>query len=189
VQAGEWWRAWTALTLHVDAAHLIANLGAGAWFAYLAGRQLGPGNAWLLTVIGAGLANLLESLLGPANHHSVGASTAVFTMLGLMAAYTWRIRYELPQRWARRWGPLVAGGILLGWLGTGGLSGSEKPEVIAASTTDIVAHATGFVVGGILGAVAAVGAVRRRLARVPQWGSGIAAIAIITAAWVVALAQ
>jgi rhomboid protease GluP len=189
VQAGEWWRAWTALTLHVDAAHLFANLGAGAWFGYLAGRQLGPGNAWLLTVIGAGVANLIESLLGPGNHHSVGASTAVFTALGLMAAYTWRIRYELPQRWALRWGPLVAGALLLGWLGTGGLDGTDKPEVIAASTTDIVAHATGFFVGAVLGAGAAVTAVRKRLARVPQWASGIAAAGVIAIAWSVALSS
>ena len=189
VQAGEWWRAWTALTLHVDAAHLFANLGAGAWFGYLAGRQLGPGNAWLLTVVGAGTANLIESLLGPGNHHSVGASTAVFTALGLMAAYTWRIRYELPQRWALRWGPLVAGALLLGWLGTGGLSGTDKPEVIAASTTDIVAHATGFIVGAVLGAVAAISVVRKRLAQLPQWASGTAAIGVIAVAWSIALSS
>ena len=189
VQAGEWWRAWTALTLHVDAAHLFANLGAGAWFGYLAGRQLGPGNAWLLTVVGAGTANLIESLLGPGSHHSVGASTAVFTALGLMAAYTWRIRYELPQRWALRWGPLVAGALLLGWLGTGGLSGTDKPEVIAASTTDIVAHATGFIVGAVLGAVAAISVVRKQLAQLPQWASGTAAIGVIAVAWSIALSS
>src|SRR5207244_556663 len=38
VQGGEWWRAWTALTLHLDGPHLAANLGAGVWFGYLAGR-------------------------------------------------------------------------------------------------------------------------------------------------------
>lgn len=189
VQGGEWWRAWTALTLHVDASHLAANLGAGVWFGYLAGRQIGPGHTWLLTVIGAGVANLLESLLGPAGHHSVGASTAVFTVLGLMAAYTWRIRYEFPQRWALRWGPLVAGALLLGWMGTGGLSGIDKPEVIAASTTDIVAHAAGFFVGAVLGAVAAVHAVRKWLARVPQWASGVAAVGIIAVAWAVGLSS
>src|SRR3984957_19111966 len=36
VQSGQWWRAWTALTLHLDVGHLIANLGAGVWFGYLA---------------------------------------------------------------------------------------------------------------------------------------------------------
>jgi membrane associated rhomboid family serine protease len=187
VQAGEWWRAWTALTLHRDIAHVAGNLGLGMWFGYLAGRQLGPGTAWLLTLVGGGVANLLESLLGPATHHSVGASTAVFTLLGLMAAYTWRTRFELPQRWALRWGPLVAGALVLGLMGTGGLSGTETPDVIAASTTDIVAHVLGFAIGTMLGAVAAVGRVRKALLKLPQWVTGLAAIAIVAGAWTVAL--
>lgn len=189
VQAGEWWRAWTALTLHVDAGHLAANLGAGAWFGYLAGRQLGPGHTWLLTVLGAGIANLLEALLGPSTHHSVGASTAVFTVLGLLAAYSWRIRFELPQRWALRWGPLIAGALMLGWTGAGGLTGLDKPEVVAASTTDIVAHASGFVVGAATGAMAASRRVRRWMAKVPQLVTGVAAVGVIAVAWVFALAS
>src|SRR5580698_7740968 len=87
VRHGQWWRAWTALTLHLDAAHIAANIGAGAWFGYLAGRLLGPGTAWALVVLGAGCANWLEALLAAADHRSAGASTAVFTALGLMAAY------------------------------------------------------------------------------------------------------
>jgi rhomboid protease GluP len=187
VQAGEWWRAWTALTLHADAPHLIANLGSGIWFSYLAARQLGPGNTWLLTVLAAGLANLIEAYVGPATHRSVGASTAVFAVLGLLAAYTWRIRYALPQRWALRWGPLVAGALLLGWTGAGGLTGLDPPEVIAASTTDIVAHATGFVVGVAIGALAATTSVRRRLAALSQWTTGFGAVAILATAWIFAL--
>src|SRR3569833_648564 len=58
VRSGQWWRAWTALTLHLDGAHLAANLGAGVWFGYLAGRQLGVGSAWLLIVTGAAIENL-----------------------------------------------------------------------------------------------------------------------------------
>src|SRR5207248_923152 len=82
---------------------------AGVWFGYLAGRQMGVGTAWLLTVTGAALANLLEGLTGPPEHQAVGASTAVFAALGAMSAHSWRERLQLPQRWARRWGPLVAG--------------------------------------------------------------------------------
>src|SRR5262249_35758054 len=100
IQHGEWWRAFTALTLHVDGAHLAANLGAGVWFGYLAGRHLGSGLTWLLGVLGAGVANLIEALLGPATHQSVGASTAVFSVLGVLAAYSWRERFQYPQHWA-----------------------------------------------------------------------------------------
>ncbi|MGH2520116.1 MAG: rhomboid family intramembrane serine protease [Chloroflexota bacterium] len=177
VQSGQWWRAWTALTLHVGALHLGSNLVAGIWFGYLAGRQLGAGTAWLLIVVGGGLANLVEGLLAPPWHRSVGASTAVFTALGLMAAYTWRERLRLPQNWVQRWGPLVAGVVLLGWLGTAG------------KHTDIMAHVLGFTFGLLLGTMAALPAVSRRLHRMRQWPAGVAAIAIMAAAWALALAS
>ena len=171
VQAGEWWRAWTALTLHVDAPHLAANLAAGVWFGYLAGRQMGSGTAWLLTVSGGALANLLEGLLAPPEHRAVGASTAVFSALGAMSAYSWRERFGLPQRWARRWGPLIAGVILLGWTGSAG------------EGTDVMGHLAGFVVGVLLGATAALPRVRRQLERVPQPISGVLALAAVIVAW------
>jgi rhomboid protease GluP len=183
VQRGQLWRAWTALTLHVDGAHLAANLGAGVWFGYLAARQIGVGSAWFLIVSGAALANLFEGLFGPPDHRSVGASTAAFTALGLMAAYSWRERYQLPQRWARRWGPLVAGVILLGWTGSGG--GSEEGP--GSENVDLVSHVAGFAVGILLGATAALPWCRRLLDRVPQWLAGAAALASIAIAWTFAL--
>ena len=179
VQAGQWWRAWTALTLHLDAPHLAANLGAGIWFGYLAARQMGGGTAWLVTVTAAALANLLEGLLGPPEHHAVGASTAVFAALGAMSAYSWRERFALPQRWVRRWGPLIAGVILLGWTGAGG----EGTDV------DVVAHLGGFAVGALLGATAALAFTRRVLRQVPQWLLGAAALGSIAIAWACALAS
>jgi membrane associated rhomboid family serine protease len=185
VQGGQWWRAWTALTLHLDGAHLVANLAAGVWFCYLAAAQIGSGSAWLLIVTGAACANLLEALLGPSTHLSVGASTAVFTALGLLAAHSWRLRSSYTQRWAVRWSPLVAGVVLLGWFGAGG--GSE--DSAAAAQIDIVAHALGFIVGCIFGAVAAHESARQILDRVPQWISGIAALGSIAIAWGCALAS
>ena len=181
VRAGQWWRAWTALTLHLDGAHLAANIGAGVWFCYLAAAQIGSGSAWLLIVTGAAAANLIEALLGPPSHLSVGASTAVFTALGLLAAHSWRLRSSYRQRWA----PLVAGVVLLGWFGSGG--GGE--DSAAPTQIDIVAHAIGFAVGGLLGALAAQPRARQVLARVPQWLSGLAALASIVIAWGFALAS
>ncbi len=179
VQAGEWWRAWTALTLHLDAPHLAANLAAGAWFGYLAARQMGSGTAWLVTVTAAAAANLLEGLLGPPQHRAVGASTAVFAALGAMSAYSWRERLALPQRWARRWGPLIAGVILLGWTG----SAAEGADV------DVVGHLAGFGVGALLGATVALPVCQRLCRSVPQWLSGLATLASIAIAWMCALAS
>jgi membrane associated rhomboid family serine protease len=175
VQAGEWWRAWTALTLHLDGPHLAANLGAGVWFGYLAARQLGGGTAWFLIVTGAALANLAEGLTGPPEHSAVGASTAVFTALGLMSSYSWRERFHLPQHWGRRWGPLIAGVILLGWTGSAG------------EGTDLVAHLAGFTTGALLGVAAAAHATRAVLERIPQWLAGAVALAEIAIAWGCAL--
>ena len=177
VQSGQWWRLWTALTLHLSADHLFANLGGGVWFGYLAARQLGSGTAWLLIVTGAALANGLEAQWAPATYRSVGASTAVFTALGLMSAHSWKIRLPIRQSWARRWAPLVAGTVLLGWLGTAG------------EGTDILAHLLGFIVGCLLGAAAGIGAVERILNRVPQWLAGLSALACLAVAWGYALAS
>ncbi|HEY4210975.1 MAG TPA: rhomboid family intramembrane serine protease [Steroidobacteraceae bacterium] len=185
VQAGQWWRVWTALTLHVDAGHLSANAAAGAWFGYLASRLMGAGRAWLLVVLGAGLANGAEAFFAPAFHRSVGASTAVFTALGLMSAYSWRSRLAYPQRWALRWGPLVAGLLLLAWTGTGG--GSVEEPGSGDQSVDVAAHALGFVVGLLVGAGVSVRAVARVLDRVPQWVSGLLALVPIVVSWVRAL--
>jgi rhomboid protease GluP len=180
VQAGEWWRAVTALTLHTDGAHLLANLAAGSWFGWLAGRQLGPGIAWALALIAAATSNLLEALLGPAAHRAVGASTAVFAVLGLLSAHAWRSRHgsggvPAARRWATRWGPLVVGVILLGWFGSEG------------ENTDVVAHVGGFALGAVAGVLAAAPGVERALERVPQWAAGVAAIGLVAVAWVLAL--
>ncbi|HTV79695.1 MAG TPA: rhomboid family intramembrane serine protease [Steroidobacteraceae bacterium] len=174
VRQGQWWRAWTALTLHLDAAHITANLLAGAWFGYLAGRLLGPGTAWALVVLGAGVANLLEALGAAADHTSVGASTAVFTALGLLAAYSWRERHMMQLRPARRYGPLFAGVVLLGWLGTSG------------EHTDVMAHLLGFGVGGVLGALIALPRLQRLWRRLPQWAGGAVALGTIALAWLCA---
>lgn len=187
VQHGEWWRVWTALTLHLDGPHLAANTLAGVWFGYLASRLLGVGNAWLLIVLGAGLANAIEAVFGPASHRAVGASTAVFTSLGLISAYSWRTRFSFPQRWAARWGPLIAGIALLGWTGTGGQSMDEP--TVHAEGVDVVAHALGFVVGVALGALAAVPRFNRLLERLPQPLAGLAALAPVVSAWICALSS
>jgi rhomboid protease GluP len=177
VQAGQYWRAWTALTLHLDGPHLAANLTAGVWFGYLAGRQMGGGTAWLVTVSGGAVANLLEGLFAPPEHRAVGASTAVFAALGAMAAYSWRQRFLFPQRWVKRWGPLIAGVILLGWTGSAG------------EGTDVIGHLAGFAVGALLGASAALPRVRAFLDRVPQWLAGVLAVAQLLIAWGCALAS
>lgn len=187
VRAGQWWRVWSALTLHLDGPHLAANAVAGVWFGYLASRLMGPGRAWLLVVLGAGLANWMEALLAPAAHRAVGASTAVFTALGLLSGYSWRTGQAPWQRWALRWGPLVAGLVLLAWTGTGGKSLDDPGSADTGQTVDVAAHVLGFAVGLLSGAAASLARVAAVLDRVPQWLAGLIACAVIGVSWALAL--
>ncbi len=169
IRSGEAWRAITALTLHLDVGHLLANLGFGTVFGLLAGQLLGPGVAWATVLAAAAAANLLNACIQPATHSSVGASTAVFATLGLLAAYAWRRRATEGGRWAYRWAPLVAGVILLGFTGAGG------------ERTDVLAHLTGFAMGALAGVAHAA----RRCPRGPaaQVVTGLVALLAIVGAW------
>lgn len=173
-RAGEYWRAVTAITLHLDVGHLLANLGFGAVFGLLAGQLLGAGVAWATVLVAAATANLLNVHLQPMTHSSVGASTAVFATLGLLAAYAWRRRRDAGERWAYRWAPLVAGVILLAFTGAGG------------ERTDVLAHLTGFAMGALAGVAHAVLPVPR--GPLAQWVASVLAVGALVLAWVLALA-
>ena len=185
---GQWWRAWTALTLHADGTHLAANLMGGIWYGGWAGLALGPGHAWLLTVLAAGAANGIEGLLAPATHRSIGASTAVFAALGVLCAHAWRTRAAWIHHWAWRLAPLVGGLVLLAWTGTGGINLNDGSSTTAAPDhVDVVAHILGFAVGAAFGALAAGRRVQFWLQRIPQWASGALALGVIAISWICAL--
>lgn len=172
---GEWWRAITALTLHLDQAHLLGNLLFGIGIGSLASRIFGPGIAWA-SIVGAGaLSNYLDMLVSPSSHRAVGASTAVFAALGLLAGFAWRQRLTLRERFRYRWAPLFAGVCLLAFLG----AGSEH--------VDVLGHALGFAVGIAIGWLFARAGVPRSRASALQLGAGAAALALILAAWIIAL--
>jgi membrane associated rhomboid family serine protease len=171
-RSGEYWRAVTALTLHLDVGHLLANLGFGVVFGLLAGQLFGPGVAWATVLCAASAANLLNAFVLPESHWSAGASTAVFATLGLLAAYSWRRRGQ-EDRWAYRWAPLVAGVILLGFTGAGG------------ERTDVMAHLTGFAMGALAGVAHATWRVPR--GRLAQSFAALLALLVLIGAWVLAL--
>ena len=175
VRNGELWRAFTALTLHFDVAHLLGNLGFGMFFGWLAAQLLGPGVAWAGAVAAAGSANLFNGLVQPSNHLSAGASTCVFAMLALLAAYAWRRRADGGERWAYRWAPLIAGVFMLAFTGVGG------------ENTDVLAHLTGFVAGLVAGALLAL---RPHMFEArTQWLCAIATLAVVAGAWALALGR
>lgn len=137
---GEWWRPFTALFLHADLGHLIGNLLSGLLFGTLVARSIGPLPAWVLILACGTIGNALTSALTyPESFVSIGASTAVFGALGILSglgfAAMLHVRMRLP--WAKITAPLVAGIILLGWLGGGSHGGN----------TDVLGHLCGFATG------------------------------------------
>ncbi len=134
---GEWWRLVTALTLHADFPHLLGNLTIGGTFIILLCRELGSGLSWSLLLTSGALGNLLNAWAQSPDHRSVGASTAVFGAVGILAATSMlRHRHHLQRRWFI---PVASGLALLAILGTEG------------KNTDLGAHLFGFGSGALLG--------------------------------------
>jgi membrane associated rhomboid family serine protease len=173
--AREWWRAFTALTLHLDQEHLLGNLLFGVIVGIAAGQLLGPGVAWAGILGAAALANTLEVLLSPAAHHAVGASTAVFAGLGLLTGMAWQPRLTARERAWYRWAPLIAGVSLLTLLG----AGSEH--------VDVLGHGLGFLFGVGIGWVLARARISRYREPIVQLITGIATLILVGIAWLLAI--
>ena len=152
----------------------MGNLAFGIMFGFFAGRLLGSGVAWLSIVVAAAAGNALNTLLLESAHRAIGASTAVFAALGLVAGFVWRGKLMAQDRWSYRIGPVVGGFALLMYTGTGG----EK--------TDIGAHLMGFLCGFAAGMLLIVFRDRLDDNRL-QLASGLAALALIVGAWAVAI--
>lgn len=172
---GEPWRAVTALTLHLDQEHLLGNLLFGIGIGVLAGRMFGPGLAWLSILVAGATGNLLDMWISPPWHRAVGASTAVFAGLGLLAGFGWGQRMNLRGRRLFRWAPLLAGVSLLALFG----AGNEH--------VDVLGHLLGFVAGTGLGWAFARGGLPRSRSASIQLISGSTALALTCAAWLAAL--
>jgi len=173
---GQWWRLVTALTLHADWAHLSSNLAIGGIFVYFLCRELGSGLAWILLLSAGVLGNLVNAWVQSPGHSSVGASTAVFGAVGILAAISLvRYRHQLQHRWPV---PVAAALALLALLGTEG------------KNTDLGAHLFGFVYGGFLGLITESLIVRRGCpGPVLNVLLALISVAVVVGAWWAALLQ
>ncbi len=142
---GEWWRMVTALFLHADEAHLVANLSSGVFVFATVLAIFGRARGWVLLGLAAVTGNLAVAAMHyPGPYRSLGASTAVFAALGLLTGRAVRLaaRARHPHRWRAFFVPIAAGLTVLALYGAGG------PPV------DVLAHVTGFAAGAVLGFVA-----------------------------------
>ena len=175
IRSGEWWRVITALGLHADLGHLAGNLALGSVLGILLAQLLGPGLAWLAILVCGGIGNALTALLYPAEHAAIGASTAVFAALGLIAALAWRRR--APDWWGfRRWLPIAAAIMLLALLG------------VAGEHTDVGAHVAGLLTGCVAGAGFYFAGAHLPQSRTAQFAYGATALTLFAGAWLAAFA-
>ena len=146
-------------------------------FSLLLAQITGSGLAWAAMIAAGTMGNVANALIQSGNHTSIGASTALFAGIGLLAAL--RQKQHAPSRRGfsslRRWAPLAGGVMLLAFLGFSG------------ERTDILAHVLGFAMGlaGGLG----LGRFERNWAAdlVFQFKCGAFAIGSIVLAWAVAI--
>ncbi|MGV3755780.1 MAG: rhomboid family intramembrane serine protease [Verrucomicrobiota bacterium] len=135
---GEWWRLFTAVTLHHDLAHLAANCGIGLLLFGLAGARYGLGLALLAAYAAGVIGNLAGWFLYEPPYRSLGASGMVMGALGMLIARP-VIGQGLPGRQRQRLLVALGAGVMLFLL------------LGANPQSDMVAHAGGFVAGLLLG--------------------------------------
>ncbi|KQP38007.1 rhomboid family intramembrane serine protease [Pseudorhodoferax sp. Leaf274] len=139
---GQWWRLLTATFLHGGMVHLVFNM-LGLWEA---GKQLCRllGNGQFALVYGASaLAGSAASLHYAAqNSISVGASGAVFGVLGALVTASWHYRHLVPATNLRRL-----------WTGLGFFIGYSLLHGFTQENVDNAAHVGGLACGMLLGLV------------------------------------
>ena len=133
---GHFYRAVTALTLHADLKHLLSNIFFGGIAVFSLATLTGTGYSWLMFLLSGFFGNVLNAYFYGSAHNSIGASTAVFGVVGVLAGLQFFSRFREKKTYA--WIPFAAALGLLAMLGS-----SEK--------TDIFAHLFGFASGIPLG--------------------------------------
>ena len=140
VMNGQWWRLFTAVTLHADVAHLAANASIGLLLFGLAMARYGFGWGLLASFLAGAAGNLFSIGLSSELHRSLGASGMVMGALGLVAAQTHGQFRHGP--WRLAYAGVLTGVLLFLLLG-------------ASPHSDVAAHLGGFVAGLIQGALLA----------------------------------
>lgn len=171
---GELWRLVSASFLHVEGLHLLLNALALLALGRLVEAVYGPTRLlWLFLVAGAGGAALSWTAGNPL---SVGASSAVFGLMGAAIVFGWRHGRQLPGRVRAffRWKllPWLALNLALGLLpfidAWGHAGGLVAGSVVAAALGDAVVPGN----AGPPWARAAMAAASLALLAFGAWGVG-----------------
>jgi len=175
IAGGEVWRSVSALTLHADWAHVVSNAAIGMFLLTTLGRSVGPGVALALAVLAGAIGNLVNAVLRSAPHISVGASTAVFGMVGVLSGLSIVRRRERNESVRRVALPLAGALGILAMIGTAG------------DRVDLWAHLFGLLAGLPIG-ITAAWCLRRPPRLGGQAAAAATAVAALVLSWRLALA-
>lgn len=100
VEAGEWWRVVTAALLHAGAFHLLFNMWALTSFGSVIERQVGSLPFLGLYLAGAAGGGVMAFHLHDRNTSLVGASGAIFGLIGLWLGQAYHARHTVRGRLA-----------------------------------------------------------------------------------------
>ncbi|MCB9536244.1 MAG: rhomboid family intramembrane serine protease [Myxococcales bacterium] len=136
VADGQWFRLISATFLHGGWVHILFNGLALHALGGLLERLMGPHRLWVVYAV-AGIAGSLASLLAGRSMPSIGASGAVFGLLGALAVLQLHRSAGLPAglRQSRRWWTVILG--------------LQVALPLMVRTIDWLAHAGGFLAGGV----------------------------------------
>jgi membrane associated rhomboid family serine protease len=174
VRQGQWWRVWTAITLHENMPHLMANASIGFILMGLAMARYGAGVGLLAAFLAGAVGNVAGLLVYSQPHQGLGASGMVMGALGLVTVQSfsfWR-KYRLGRRFFFR--AFAAGFMILALIGF-------SPD------SDVVAHAGGFIAGAIFGCGLGCAASERWQRGPVNAGAFLALAALLLATWRLAL--
>jgi rhomboid protease GluP len=141
LRAGEWWRGFTALSLHADVFHFLSNFVFGGLIVGLVCEVFGAGLGLFAVILSGGAANVASFALRDPGARGLGASTAVFAALGLLAGRSLAAPRKSGRGRLEQAAPAVAALGLLALFGAG------------TARTDVLGHVMGFAVGTGAGAV------------------------------------
>jgi membrane associated rhomboid family serine protease len=142
VAQGDWWRLLTAAFLHYGLFHLAVNMYSLYWVGTLLEQVIGRWQ-FLLLYLAAGLAGSAGALIATPNAFTVGASGAIFGILGAL--------FVLERKGHIASGGQIAGLIVLNLVITFAFSGFALGGRVTGLTISLGGH-----VGGLIGGMVAM---------------------------------
>jgi len=173
VTNGQWWRLFTAVTLHQNLPHLLSNATTGFLLLGLAMARFGPGVAMLTAYLAGVAGNCAGVVIYPDAYSSLGASGMVTGALGLISVQSFA-----PLRKHQNTSPFLlrtaaAGALILVLIGF-------------SREADIVAHVGGFVAGAMFGLALAWVRPAALQRSAPNMACALVLAALVVATWLLA---